>query len=270
MRLAGAVHEQGYKVVLTGEGADEALAGYAWFKTQKIRDCSSSSGPIDPGLKRSASLALASIGGDRAHRPDAAGDPGHAHRPARRLRLHGARPGRSLYSRRHVEPAGRPFRLRRPGSSPTTGSRRWHPLNQSLYVGYKVMLAGLLLHGQGRPGGHELVGRGALPAPRRRRDRLLRVDRAGVQAARPDRQMAAAPGGRAHAAGADRQPAQDDVPRQPVRGVPRPEPPALGRPAPQPASRSRPPAGSIPRAWLASAPPRSATRGSRPGGSSWT
>ena len=26
---------------------------------------------------------------------------------------------------------------------------RWHPLNQSLYVGYKVMLAGLLLLGKG-------------------------------------------------------------------------------------------------------------------------
>src|SRR6516162_9284384 len=38
MRLARAVHDQGFKVVLTGEGADEALAGYAWFKSQKIRD----------------------------------------------------------------------------------------------------------------------------------------------------------------------------------------------------------------------------------------
>ncbi len=28
LRLTTAVHEQGYKVVLTGEGADEALAGY--------------------------------------------------------------------------------------------------------------------------------------------------------------------------------------------------------------------------------------------------
>ena len=38
MRLAQAVHAQGYKVALTGEGADEALAGYVWYKTQKIRD----------------------------------------------------------------------------------------------------------------------------------------------------------------------------------------------------------------------------------------
>ena len=34
-------------------------------------------------------------------------------------------------------------------TSPTTGSRRWHPLNQSLYVGYKVMLAGLLMISKG-------------------------------------------------------------------------------------------------------------------------
>ena len=38
LRLAQAVHGQGYKVALTGEGADEALAGYVWYKTQKIRD----------------------------------------------------------------------------------------------------------------------------------------------------------------------------------------------------------------------------------------
>jgi asparagine synthase (glutamine-hydrolysing) len=38
MRLAAAVHGQGYKVVLTGEGADEALAGYIWYKSQKIRN----------------------------------------------------------------------------------------------------------------------------------------------------------------------------------------------------------------------------------------
>ena len=38
LRLAQAVHQQGYKVALTGEGADEALAGYVWYKTQKIRD----------------------------------------------------------------------------------------------------------------------------------------------------------------------------------------------------------------------------------------
>ena len=50
MRLAAAVHEQGYKVALTGEGADEALAGYVWFKTQKIRDAVV--GRIGPAVPR--------------------------------------------------------------------------------------------------------------------------------------------------------------------------------------------------------------------------
>ena len=34
LRLAESVHDRGYKVVLTGEGADEALAGYVWYKAQ--------------------------------------------------------------------------------------------------------------------------------------------------------------------------------------------------------------------------------------------
>ena len=36
LRLAGEVHNQGYKVALTGEGADEAFAGYIWFKIGKF------------------------------------------------------------------------------------------------------------------------------------------------------------------------------------------------------------------------------------------
>src|SRR5271154_6349811 len=71
MRLASAVHAQGYKVVLTGEGADEALAGYAWFKSQKVRDAISW-GPVAPALKAARNVALASIGG-WTHRPDLLG-----------------------------------------------------------------------------------------------------------------------------------------------------------------------------------------------------
>ena len=37
MRLSGLVREQGYRVVLTGEGSDEVLGGYDLFKESKIR-----------------------------------------------------------------------------------------------------------------------------------------------------------------------------------------------------------------------------------------
>lgn len=36
LRLARTVHQHGYKVALTGEGSDEWLAGYAWFKTHRL------------------------------------------------------------------------------------------------------------------------------------------------------------------------------------------------------------------------------------------
>src|SRR5262245_62349676 len=50
LRLAQAVHGQGYKVALTGEGADEALAGYIWYKAQAVRDAIT--GRIGRGLPR--------------------------------------------------------------------------------------------------------------------------------------------------------------------------------------------------------------------------
>jgi len=36
LRLARTVHDHGYKVALTGEGSDEWLAGYAWFKIHRL------------------------------------------------------------------------------------------------------------------------------------------------------------------------------------------------------------------------------------------
>lgn len=36
LHLARSVHQHGYKVALTGEGADEWLAGYSWFKIRKL------------------------------------------------------------------------------------------------------------------------------------------------------------------------------------------------------------------------------------------
>jgi asparagine synthase (glutamine-hydrolysing) len=146
MRLAGAVHEQGYKVVLTGEGADEALAGYPWFKTQDIRERFTRIGLsfVNPAVR---SLVLASMRGNPAHVPP-------------RLGIRGVRPAQQdVYD---LMAQGRSFVYsedlwrRLAGHCAyddldITNDRftRWAPLNQSLYVGYKVMLAGLLLQAKG-------------------------------------------------------------------------------------------------------------------------
>ena len=120
MRLASAVHPQGYKVVLTGEGADEALAGYAWFKTQKIRDMLRR-GSGRPFPRPSRSLVAGIDRRRPAHLPDRFADPGRSHRPARRLRLHGPGPVAPLLR----APCGTSSAVTRPTTtwaSPTTGS----------------------------------------------------------------------------------------------------------------------------------------------------
>ena len=49
MMLAGKVHAEGYKVTLTGEGSDEWLAGYPWYKIQALLErMKSFGGPNSP------------------------------------------------------------------------------------------------------------------------------------------------------------------------------------------------------------------------------
>jgi len=146
MKLAQAVHGQGYKVALTGEGADEALAGYVWFKTQATRDAISSK--IGTGLPLMARrLLLAAVGGGSEHRAPllAIGGVRTAQQDLYDL-IGQARP--ILYTPKMWESLA--------GHNPyddlsITNDRikRWHPMNQSLYVGYKVMLAGLLMISKG-------------------------------------------------------------------------------------------------------------------------
>ncbi len=146
MRLARAVHDQGYKVALTGEGADEALAGYVWFKSQQARNwLADRVGGWLPSLGRK--LALATVGGGKERRPEVMG-------------MRGVRPAQQdLYELlMQVRPVlfSRDLRAGLADHNPfddldLTNDRmeRWHPLNRSLYVGYKVMLAGLLMLSKG-------------------------------------------------------------------------------------------------------------------------
>ena len=126
MRLAGAVHAQGYKVVLTGEGADEALAGYAWFKTQAIRERLNADRRSPSSTRRSGDWCWPRCGGNPA-----TCRPGWAIRGVRTaqqdvydLMAQGAVVrllGRPLAT------AGRPSCLTTTWTSPTTAFTRWAP-----------------------------------------------------------------------------------------------------------------------------------------------
>lgn len=147
MRLAGDVHRQGYKVALTGEGADEALAGYVWYKSQKVRNwLGERMGPWLPNLARRGLLGAIG-GGMPERRPALQGMNGV--RPAQQDMYELLSQARALlYSREMWERLGdhNPY-----DDLDLKNDRihRWHPLNQSLYVGYKVMLAGLLMVSKG-------------------------------------------------------------------------------------------------------------------------
>lgn len=146
MKLAGAVHGQGYKVALTGEGADEALAGYVWFKVQQSRNwLSERVGSWLPTLGRQ--IALAAVGGGPERRPPLMAMRGV--RPAQQDMyelLAQVRPVLFSQQLRSTLKDHDPF-----ADLDLTNDRigKWHPLNRSLYVGYKVMLAGLLMISKG-------------------------------------------------------------------------------------------------------------------------
>lgn len=146
LRLAQAVHGQNYKVAMTGEGADEALAGYIWYKTQRLRD--GAYRVIGRTIPRTArNLVARSIAGSRVAVP-----PEQA--------IGGVRPAQQdMYE---MIAQSKPvlytpeLSAKLVGHNPyadldITNDRigRWDPLNQSLYVGYKVMLAGLLMISKG-------------------------------------------------------------------------------------------------------------------------
>jgi asparagine synthase (glutamine-hydrolysing) len=146
LRLAQSVNQQGYKVALTGEGADEALAGYVWYKSQQVRDAVTKRiGHGAPRLFRK--LLMRSISGRHLRLPPELAISGT--RPAQQdlyELVSQAKPG--LYSSEMWQRLGdhSPYSDLDITSADIT---RWHPLNQSLYVGYKVMLAGLLMISKG-------------------------------------------------------------------------------------------------------------------------
>ena len=146
MQLAKAVHQQGFKVALTGEGADEALAGYPWFKTQQIRQgLIKVFGNGIPSAIRN--VVVGSLRGDPAHLPPRYATQGFRSAQQDVYDLM-AQARTHIYSGDMWNHLG-PYSVYEDLGLDHDRFTKWAPLNQSLYVGYKVMLAGLLLHGKG-------------------------------------------------------------------------------------------------------------------------
>ena len=148
LALSREVRAQGYKVVLTGEGADEGFAGYVWFKIREIAR------GLDIGEVFRPSTVIS-----RAARKWAARDLSFAEFSRIDTMIGGPHAQSVIYnlvarSRGRYYSAGLKEEL---GTHvayedlhlDTERMKRWHPLNRSLYLGYKVHLPGLLLSQKG-------------------------------------------------------------------------------------------------------------------------
>jgi asparagine synthase (glutamine-hydrolysing) len=147
--LAEEVHARGYKVTLTGEGPDEFLAGYPWFKVDRLL------GYLDvmPGVRLSQAarrLFLKLTGAPKIRwdyvRRTFAAVGGHS----AWLDLYGLMglnkmrfftPQLQEELAEHIPYADLGINLDR--------VRRWHPLNRALYVGIRAHLPGHLLNAKG-------------------------------------------------------------------------------------------------------------------------
>lgn len=149
LQLARKVHACGQKVVLTGEGADEWLVGYPWYKAAKIL------GALDtiPGLRlsdraRRAFLRVQHVphfSADWRRRVETAVGGPNAWIDAfgllaiSKLRFYGAGM-REVMEREH--PWG-------DLGFPLERAKRWHPINRGVWVASRVTLAGHLLQAKG-------------------------------------------------------------------------------------------------------------------------
>ena len=145
--LAGEVHRQGYKVALTGEGADEALAGYFWFKINKFQRMwdRGSFRPSRPGSRKFRNFMTQDQSlPELLHIDTMIGGP-HAQSEMYSL-ISNSRA--KFYSQALKDQLG-DFTAYEDLPLNTERMGRWHSLNRSLYLGYKVMLPGLLLNHKG-------------------------------------------------------------------------------------------------------------------------
>jgi asparagine synthase (glutamine-hydrolysing) len=147
--LAQEVHAQGYKVALTGEGSDEWLAGYPWYKFHRVL------GLLDciPGLPVSRLVRRAYL--------RLTGAPKFPWANTARIRaaVAGDNPWLDLYGLVSLSK----WRFYSPAFRASLGDylaysdlglnvermRRWHPMNRAHCLAGRIHLPGLLLNGKG-------------------------------------------------------------------------------------------------------------------------
>jgi asparagine synthase (glutamine-hydrolysing) len=146
--LAERVRAEGYGVALAGDGADDLFAGYPWFKVHRLLGLFDWGQGLRPGQwVRRAYLKLTAphIPWSRVEKIQSLVGGHHAWNDVyglislARSRFYSAAMHEALAG--HV--AYEDLKL------PLDRMRRWHPLNQGLYVGMKIHVPGLLLQAKG-------------------------------------------------------------------------------------------------------------------------
>lgn len=146
-QLSRSVRDAGFKVVLSGEGADEALAGYVWQKVLSLAQRLSwrRLRPFHHLFRGLFHTVFRKASGGTFERINQTTGGLHA----QMLVYHLTSGPRWLLLaddvRKEMEEETAYDQLR----LDTERIRRWHPLNQSLYFGYKTHLPGLLLNHRG-------------------------------------------------------------------------------------------------------------------------
>ncbi|MFO0798442.1 MAG: asparagine synthase (glutamine-hydrolyzing) [Gemmataceae bacterium] len=148
LQLARAVHEQNYKVALTGEGADEWLGGYSWFKINKLIGFLDRT-PVLPVGGALRTLFLKATGQPNFPFSNYKSTLAKLGGPNGWLDLYGLM---SLNKLRFFTPELREKAL---ATSPWDeinlhpDMKRWHPFNRQMYLGSRIMLPGHLLSSKG-------------------------------------------------------------------------------------------------------------------------